>query len=70
MENGTWFELAGIRVIRVRVTGILLYFAVTFFVALFRFHANGALPNYIPNLRSGNGEREALIDDYFCLGFF
>ena len=60
----------GIRVIRVRVTGILLYFAVTFLSPFFRFHAKGALPNYIPNLRSGNGNREALIEDYFCLGFF
>ena len=48
---------------------IRYYFAVTILVALFRFHANRALPNYIPYLRSSNGDREALIEDYFCLGF-
>ena len=29
----------------------------------------GDLPNYIPNLRRGNGEGDALIEDYFGLGF-
>ena len=27
-ENGIWFELAGIQVIRVQVTGVLLYYIV------------------------------------------
>ena len=45
------------------------YFAVTFLIALFTLNACGALPNYIPNLRRGNGDRDALIEDYFGLGF-
>ena len=45
------------------------YFAVTFLVALLGFYANGALPNYIPNLRRGNEDRDSLIQDYFRLGF-
>ena len=45
------------------------YFVVTLLVALFRCHGNGALPNYNPNLRRGNGDREVLIEDYFCFGF-
>ena len=36
------------------------YFAVTFLIAL---------PNYIPNLRRGNGDGDTLIEDYFGLGF-
>ena len=35
----------------------------------FTLNACGALPNYIPNLRRGNGDRDALIEDYFGLGF-
>ena len=45
------------------------YFAVTFLIALFTLNACGALPNYIPNLRRGNGDGDALIEDYFGLGF-
>ena len=45
------------------------YFAVTFLIALFTLNACGALPNYIPNLRRGNRDRDALIEDYFGLGF-
>ena len=45
------------------------YFAMTFLAALFRFFANEALPNYIPNLNKANGDQDALIEDYFRLGF-
>ena len=44
------------------------YFAVTFLITLFTLNASGALPNYIPNLHRGNGDGDALIEDY-CLGF-
>ena len=39
------------------------YFAVTFLMALFPLNACGALPNHIPNLRRGSGDRDALIED-------
>ena len=45
------------------------YFAVTFLITLFTRNACGAFPNYIPNLRRGNGDGDALIEDYFGLGF-
>ena len=45
------------------------YTAVTFLIALFTLNTCGALPNYIPNLRRGKEDRDALIEDYFGLGF-
>ena len=48
---------------------IRYYAAVTFLIALFTLNTCGALPNYIPNLRRGNEDRDALIEDYFGLGF-
>lgn len=45
------------------------YTAVTFLIALFRLNTCGALPNYIPNLRRRKEDRDALIEDYFGLGF-
>ena len=45
------------------------YFVVTFLIALFRFSATGALPDYIPNLNRANEDRGALIEEYFLLGF-
>ena len=45
------------------------YFALTFLIVLFTLIACGALPNYVPNLRRGNGNRDALIEDYCGLGF-
>ena len=41
----------------------------TFLITLFTLNACGAFPNYIPNLRRGNGDGDALIEDYFGLGF-
>ena len=41
----------------------------TFLVTLFTLNACGAFPNCIPNLRRGNGDGDALIEDYFGLGF-
>ena len=41
----------------------------TFLAVLFRFYANEALPNYIPNLNKANGDRDARIEDYFRLDF-
>ena len=38
-------------------------------ITLFTLNACGAFPNYIPNLRRGNGDGDALIEDYFGLGF-
>ena len=41
----------------------------TFLITLFTLNACGAFPNYIPNLRRGNGDGDALIEDSFGLGF-
>ena len=41
----------------------------TFLITLFKLDACGAFPNYIPNLRRGNGDGDALKEDYFGLGF-
>ena len=41
----------------------------TFLITLFTLNACGAFPNYIPNLRRGNGDGDALKEDYFGLGF-
>ena len=41
----------------------------TFLTTLFTLNACGAFPNYIPNLRRGNGDGDALKEDYFGLGF-
>ena len=41
----------------------------TFLITLFTPNACGAFPNYIPNLRRGNGDGDALKEDYFGLGF-
>ena len=50
------------------MSGTRNYFAVTFLIALFTLNAQ-AVPNYIPNLRRGNEDGNALIEDYFGLGF-
>ena len=44
-------------------------FLITLQLTLFTLNACGAFPNCIANLRRGNGDGDALIEDYFVLGF-
>ena len=39
------------------------------FFTIFQFPFIEALLNYIPNLQSASGDRHALIEEYFRLGF-
>ena len=41
----------------------------TFLITVSTLNACGTFPNYILNLRRGNGDGDALIEDYFGLGF-
>ena len=47
----------------------VILFALTVLFTCFQFDDSAALPNYFPHLRIANGGRDALIEDYFCLGF-